>query len=370
MSKFTPSAAEVALVNQIFTHTDSQKLGVVTGEAAVKIFNGSKLSPSVLAEVWNLADEDNNGVLTRKGVAIAVRLLGHAQRGERMSDALIYKPGPIPLIEGLNRSIGQQSTGVPLSQSPPPIGGGFPPLTPQDKAKFSRLFSSCGPVNGMLSGDKARDVFVKSKLPVDKLSQIWSLSDTKSRGSLDVSEFIIAMYFIQGAMSGQVQTIPATLPPFLHDQAASKGPVESIRSHATGDSGSFSPTSLSGFPRPVSTLQPQYTGPSLQQQHTGQALRSIPSSPPLPARTGFVNQNVFPLNSQATGTPPTWDVSPTEKQNADRLFDGLDTQNKGYIEGEVAGPFMMQSKLSDDILAQIWYGYSLTITSLNTLETN
>ncbi len=48
----------------------------------------------------------------------------------------------------------------------------------------------CGPVNGILSGEssyltfrivltgvilgeKARDVFVKSKLPVDKLSQIW-----------------------------------------------------------------------------------------------------------------------------------------------------------------------------------------------------
>ena len=91
MSKFTPSAAEVALVNQIFSQADAQKIGVVTGEAAVKVFSGTKLSPSVLAEIWNLADEDNNGVLTRKGVAIAVRLLGHAQRGERVTDALIHK---------------------------------------------------------------------------------------------------------------------------------------------------------------------------------------------------------------------------------------------------------------------------------------
>ena len=91
MSKFTPSPQEVALVNQIFVQTDSQKLGVVTGEAAVKIFGGTKLSPTVLAEVWNLADEDNKGVLTRKDVAVAVRLLGHAQRGERISEALIHK---------------------------------------------------------------------------------------------------------------------------------------------------------------------------------------------------------------------------------------------------------------------------------------
>ena len=78
-------------MNQIFTQADAQKIGVVTGEVAVKIFNGTKLPPSVLAEVWNLADEDNKGVLTRKDVAVAVRLLGHAQRGERITEALIHK---------------------------------------------------------------------------------------------------------------------------------------------------------------------------------------------------------------------------------------------------------------------------------------
>lgn len=91
MSKFTPSSAEVALVNQIFAQADTQKLGVITGEAAVKIFSGSKLSPAVLAEIWNLADDENNGVLTRKGVAVAVRLLGHAQRGENVTEALVNK---------------------------------------------------------------------------------------------------------------------------------------------------------------------------------------------------------------------------------------------------------------------------------------
>ena len=89
MVKFTPSAAEVALVNQIFSQVDSQKLGVITGDAAVKVFGGAKLSPTVLAEIWNIADDENNGVLTRKGVAVAVRLLGHAQRGELISEDLV-----------------------------------------------------------------------------------------------------------------------------------------------------------------------------------------------------------------------------------------------------------------------------------------
>ncbi|KAF7800250.1 hypothetical protein EIP86_011497 [Pleurotus ostreatoroseus] len=343
MSKFTPSPQEVALVNQIFTQADAQKIGVVTGEAAVKIFSGSKLAPTVLAEIWNLADDDHKGVLTRKDVAVAVRLLGHAQRGERVSEELIHKPGAVPSIEGLNAPISGQLSGVPSTKSPPPPASGLPPLTPQDKAKFMKLFTSCGPVSGILPGEKARDVFVKSKLPVDKLSQIWTLADTKNRGALDATDFTIAMYLIQASMSGQLQAIPRNLPPYLYDQA--KPVSEGIVSHATGGSGSFSPTSLGGFPpRPVSVLQPQYTGQSaLQAQMTGQKpnLSSPPRSASIPA---------FPPSPSQM----QWDVTAAEKASSDQYFNNLDTQKRGYIEGDVAVPFMVQSKLSDDVLAQIW----------------
>ncbi|EMD31714.1 hypothetical protein CERSUDRAFT_100179 [Gelatoporia subvermispora B] len=96
--------------------------------------------------------------------------------------------------------------------------------TPQDTAKFLKLFLQCGPANGLLSGEKARDVFVKSKLPVDKLSQIWSLADTKNRGALDATDFAIAMHLIQASMSGQIPNIPSTLPPSLYEQAGGKTP--------------------------------------------------------------------------------------------------------------------------------------------------
>ncbi|THG98918.1 hypothetical protein EW026_g3354 [Hermanssonia centrifuga] len=348
MSKFTPSPQEVALVNQIFIQADAQKLGVVNGDAAVKVFSGTKLSPTVLAEIWNLADDDNKGVLTRKDVAVAIRLLGHAQRGERVTEAHIHKPGPVPLIEGLNGPLSRQGTGLPTTKSPPPgAAAAFPPLTPQDKAKFMKLFLGCGPANGILPGEKARDVFVKSKLPVDKLSQIWSLADTKNRGALDATDFTIAMYLIQASMSGQIQVVPQTLPPYVYEQA--KNTVEGVISHATGSSGSFSPSAFGGFPgRPTSAIQPQFTGQApLQPQSTGHR-----PTPPLPARS--VSIPAFPLAPQATGQLPQWDVTPTEKATSDQFFDTLDTQKRGLIEGEVAVPFMVQSKLSDDVLAQIW----------------
>jgi len=47
-------------------------------------------------------------------------------------------------------------------------------------------------------------------------------------------------------------------------------------------------------------------------------------------------------------------VTSTEKASADKLFDGLDTQKRGYIESDVAVPFMLRSKLPEEILASIW----------------
>ncbi|KAI0340680.1 hypothetical protein BDW22DRAFT_391777 [Trametopsis cervina] len=360
MSKFAPSPQEVALVNQIFTQTDSQKIGVVTGEAAVKVFGGSKLSPAVLAEIWNLADEDNKGVLTRKDVAVAIRLLGHAQRGERITEALIHKPGAPPSIEGLNAPLSGQLTGRSAARSPPPgPSSALPPLTPQDKTKFTKLFLGYGPQNGLLPGDKARDVFVKSKLPVDKLSQIWALADTKHRGSLDVVDFTIAMYLIQASMSNAIQTIPPVLPPSLYEQA--RGGPDAVVSHATGSSSSFSPSITGSFPgRPA--VATHFTGQGiLQQQYTGQGILQPQSTgqrptPPVPPRsTGLSNlSNMSPFSVPPQAAAQQWDVTAAEKASADNFFDTLDPQKRGYIEGDVAVPFMLQSKLHDDVLAQIW----------------
>ena len=90
-SDFTPSQAEVALTNKIFEKCDPQKLGIITGDTAVSVFNSTKLSAVILGEVWAIADKDNNGFLTRKGVSTALRLMGHAQRGDQVSEALLSK---------------------------------------------------------------------------------------------------------------------------------------------------------------------------------------------------------------------------------------------------------------------------------------
>ncbi|KAI5983758.1 hypothetical protein EDD15DRAFT_1834720 [Pisolithus albus] len=339
-SSFTPTPAEVALTNQIFAQADTQKIGILTGEVAVKVFGGSKLPPTVLGEIWSIADEENNGYLTRKGVSVALRLMGHAQKGEKVDKSLLSKPGPLATIEGVHVPLVQQSTGMSIPKSPPPTPG-LPPLTPQDRAKFNRLFQTCGPVGGLLSSDKARDVFVRSKLPVDTLSQIWALCDTHDRGALDAADFTIAMYLIQTVMSGKLPFIPTTLPPGLYEQASG-----SLTAQVTGGSSHLGTPASSNFS--FSSTKP----PPVQPQFTGQGARNI--SPTLPSRRPGPAAQIPPFSSITAQPSAPWDITPAEKATSDRFFDTLDTLKRGYIEGDVAVPFMLQSKLPEDVLAQVW----------------
>jgi epidermal growth factor receptor substrate 15 len=87
------SSTEVALVNQIFAKHDPKKFGVITGDRAVNIFRhgGANLNATTSSHIWDIADADNEGFLTRKGVSVAVRLIGWAQKGVDISPELVNK---------------------------------------------------------------------------------------------------------------------------------------------------------------------------------------------------------------------------------------------------------------------------------------
>jgi len=160
-------------------------------------------------------------------------------------------------------------------------------------------------------------------------------------------------------MSGQLSFVPTALPPGLYKQAGEQLPsgqtsltLQATASGAT--SGSFSPSSPVFFSS-RSNIQPQHTGQSqlLQSDYTG--LPSVPSKPQvLPMRSASVGFATAPFIPPRNGHLPSWDVSPSEKANSDRFFDELDTERRGYIEGDVAVPFMLKSNLPGDDLARIW----------------
>jgi epidermal growth factor receptor substrate 15 len=163
------------------------------------------------------------------------------------------------------------------------------------------------------------------------------------------------MYLIRASMSGQFPFILTTLPPGLYEMASGQTlPGSAVALDTTGNSGSFSPGLPGSFPQNSGSgmIQAQLTGKPLQPQYSGRPLQ--------PQFTSQVAQN------QTSFSQPVWDVTPTENVIADKHFDGLDTQKRGYIESDVAVPFMLRSKLPGDVLASIWLApstYSFLLTS-------
>ncbi|KAF9069265.1 hypothetical protein BDP27DRAFT_1447851 [Rhodocollybia butyracea] len=183
--------------------------------------------------------------------------------------------GILPVVERI--SVVSSHNTRSISSSPPPTSS-LPSLPPLDRTRYVNMFIKSEPEHGLLSGEQARDIFLKSRLSYHQLLRIWNLADTQDRGALDSTDFAIGMYFIQGVMSNQIPIIPTSLPPGLYQQASG---------------GTF--------------------GAALQ-----------------------------------------WDVTAADKASFDGYFDTLDTAKLGYIEGEVAVPFMLQSKLPGDVLARVW----------------
>jgi len=69
-------------------------------------------------------------------------------------------------------------------------------ISAEDRVKYDSYFQQCNPIQGYVTGDRARNFFVQSGLPADVLRKIWDLSDLTTDGRLDKREFTIACHLI------------------------------------------------------------------------------------------------------------------------------------------------------------------------------
>lgn len=223
-------------------------------------------------------------------------------------------------------------------------------ITAADQSKFEQLFRSAVGNDQALSGDKAKDLLLRSKLPGDALSQIWMLSDTTKSGQLLFPEFALAMYLCNLKLTGK--DLPAQLPERVTNEVSSMVDIISFgvadaqsASQPASNAPSFPdvPTIQAPQPQPSSSqllsqlnpqptgFQPQPTGfqyqqtgfqssmpTGLQPQATGfqsQATGYTGPRPPMPPMpTGFAQGlspqptgfPMAPLNAQPTGRPGQW----------------------------------------------------------------
>ncbi|RDW70772.1 EF hand domain protein [Aspergillus mulundensis] len=312
---------------QLFQVADTTNLGVITGEIAVPFFEKTKLAPETLGLIWQIADRENRGLLTPSGFGIVMRLIGHAQAGRAPTDELALQPGPLPKFDGIPIDAAIPSPRDAGASSPQPASGPIrvPPLNPEDINKFVALFEKSDVArSGTISGETAKQIFERARLPNEILGRIWTLADTKQRGVLDATEFIIAMHLLSSYKSGVMRGIPQALPPGLYEAAARRG----------GGRPSFS------GPRPGLDVPPV---PAIPKQFTGPQRTQSPLS-----RQQFGS----PLSAQSTGGD--WLVSPQEKLQFDNYFNTVDTTKSGLISGDQAVAFFTKAQLPEETLAQIW----------------
>ena len=89
---FVPTDEELEIVARIYELAGCKRPGQISGDSIVDIFSESvDLSPLVLSNIWNIADEDKSGNLSEHGLAIAIRLIGWAQRGEEVKVKLVNR---------------------------------------------------------------------------------------------------------------------------------------------------------------------------------------------------------------------------------------------------------------------------------------
>uniref|UniRef100_A0A4W5MQ21 Intersectin-1 n=1 Tax=Hucho hucho TaxID=62062 RepID=A0A4W5MQ21_9TELE len=262
------SLEERAKHDQQFVSLAPSPAGYITGDQARNFFLQSGLPPPILAQIWALADMNNDGKMDMHKFSIAMKLIKLKLQGHPLPPSLppsmkqppltlpppptapfgvmpglpAVPPLPMPpmpgvgmsppLVSSVPPSVPPMANGAPMTgfshqgmaQSAlflPPLNfsAPVPPQPPIDWAvpsssrlKYRQLFNSHDKMmSGHLTGPQARTILMQSSLPQTSLASIWNLSDIDQDGKLTAEEFILAMHLIDMAMSGL--PLPPILPP-------------------------------------------------------------------------------------------------------------------------------------------------------------
>ncbi|KAL7321388.1 hypothetical protein PS15m_001158 [Mucor circinelloides] len=296
----------------LFQKVDADNKGIVLQDEAMEFLKKSDIPQNILSQFWDATDNDKKGFLTEQEFCAILKLIACAQNGIMTTEPILATKAPLPKFDGPGSANNanspfqhtQQQLQMPLPQRQASISN-MDIVSPEDRQKYIGLFQSFGPINNILSGERAKDAFIRSNLPPAILQNIWTLADTRKSGTLNQTEFIIAMHYIENAMKGMTN-LPATLP-------------ANVYASATGRSVPASPLVRNN------TLQ-------------------VNSPPPVPMRS--------PVFKGATTTKV--DIAPDEYAKYQTFFRQLDTDNSGYVSGADAVVFFRHSKLPESDLARIW----------------
>ncbi|KAF7728439.1 hypothetical protein EC973_006119 [Apophysomyces ossiformis] len=275
-------------------------------------------------QIWETADRENLGYLTPETFSIALKLIACAQHGQDAVDPILATSVPLPQFEGI-----RLDASSPVMQRNTMADT----IKPAEREKYIAIFRANNPVNGVIEGDAARNILLKSKLPAKTLGDIWNLADVRKSGNLNQTEFIIAMHYVAKLMERSLTTLPPQLPP--HVYAAAAGNVQSpvLRQMSTDRLVASPIQSFAATPRQMNNMV---------------------ATPPQRAQAIDSLGNMAFSSAATAKEPRQWDVTAQEKAQYDVFFDKIDMRRVGFIQGREAVEFFKNSRLPDADLAQVW----------------
>ncbi|XP_040096988.1 epidermal growth factor receptor substrate 15-like 1 isoform X4 [Oryx dammah] len=238
--------------------------GLLSGDKVKPVLMNSKLPLDVLGRVWDLSDIDKDGHLDRDEFAVAMHLVYRALEKEPVPSVLppslippskrkkTMFPGAVPVlpaspppkdslrstpshgsVSSLN-STGSLSPKHSIKQAQPTVSWVVPVA---DKMRFDEIFLKTDlDVDGYVSGQEVKEIFMHSGLTQNLLAHIWALADTRQTGKLSKDQFALAMYFIQQKVSKGIDP-PQVLSPDMVPPSERGTPIPD--SSSTLGSGEF-----------------------------------------------------------------------------------------------------------------------------------
>jgi len=213
-SDWVVSPQERKLYLDIFRQNDEEGSGFITGAQARNLFSSSGLPLQMLGQIWLMADLNKDQKLDPHEFVIAMFLIANRKRGLELPpvvpESLIASAWPDPSSPTQLSLPPGSSTNPAIS---PPAGSEWI-IPPSEKVKYDDLFKKTdSDLDGFVSGDQARNLFLRSGVPMSELSRIWLLSDITQDQRLDKQEFAIAMFLIHSRLKGR--ELPTPLPDIL-----------------------------------------------------------------------------------------------------------------------------------------------------------
>nr|NP_001246118.1 dynamin associated protein 160, isoform D [Drosophila melanogaster]AFH03792.1 dynamin associated protein 160, isoform D [Drosophila melanogaster] len=224
-------------------------------------------------------------------------------------------------------------------------------VTPRERLKYQEQFRALQPQAGFVTGAQAKGFFLQSQLPPLILGQIWALADTDSDGKMNINEFSIACKLINLKLRGM--DVPKVLPPSLLSSLTGDVPSMTPR----GSTSSLSPLDpLKGIVPAVAPVVPVVAPPVAVATVISPPGVSVPSGPTPPtsnppSRHTSISERAPSIESVNQGE---WAVQAAQKRKYTQVFNANDRTRSGYLTGSQARGVLVQSKLPQVTLAQIW----------------